>query len=97
MGNGVGSKKKHLDGLSGSGFMFKNFVNPHGDVFSGGKRSTIDFLVLKSKNRGENDVSCGPTLTLVGVCHQACIASRCRDMMDKDAFAEGTRNQPLSD
>ena len=26
----------------------ENFVNPHGDVYSGGKRSIFDFLVLKS-------------------------------------------------
>ena len=56
------------------------------------KRSNFDFLVVKSR---ENDVSCGPSLTLVGGCHQACAASRCWDMMDKEAFAEGTRNQSL--
>ena len=47
MGNGPGSKKKHLDGLR-VGVYVENFVNPHGDVYSGGKRSIFDFLVIKS-------------------------------------------------
>ena len=30
------------------GVYVENFVNPHRDVYSGGKRSIFDFLVLKS-------------------------------------------------
>ena len=30
------------------GVYVENFVNPHGDVYSGGKRSIFDLLVVKS-------------------------------------------------
>ena len=33
------------------GVYVENFVNPHGDVYSGGKRSNFDFLVVKSMGK----------------------------------------------
>ena len=50
MGNGPGSKKKHWVASQGQVYV-ENFVNPHGDVYSGGKRSIFDLLVLKSMGK----------------------------------------------
>ena len=51
MGNGPGSKKKAPGWPLRVGVYVENFLNPHGDVYSGGKRSIFDFLVLKSMGK----------------------------------------------